>query len=200
MDGVTARCLPLRPRRSGRGGSAVTACRGVAGRRGEPSRGRSRAARGRPRRDPGPHCIPGRRRSRAPRQRARRPRPDAARMNASWSQSGYAEIARLVRERTGLTFGGPRIAEVEGTIRRTMTQRGIGRLDDLAEQLRDDERLRESFIADLTIGESYFGRDPAQFELLRERILPQLLDSRPDDRPVRVWSAGCSAGEEPYTV
>src|SRR5690606_2609470 len=66
--------------------------------------------------------------------------------------------------------------------------------------LRDDARARESFVADLTIGESYFQRDPAQFDLLRWRILPELLESRPADRAVRVWSAGCAAGEEPYTV
>jgi chemotaxis protein methyltransferase CheR len=77
------------------------------------------------------------------------------------------------------------------------------RIDDsdvLLALLRDDARARESFVADLTIGESYFQRDPAQFDLLRWRILPELLASRPADRAIRVWSAGCAAGEEPYTI
>lgn len=50
----------------------------------------------------------------------------------------------------------------------------------------------------LTVGESYFFRDEGQFELLRRWVLPELMRAR---RPsLRVWSAGCSRGEEPYSV
>jgi chemotaxis protein methyltransferase CheR len=59
---------------------------------------------------------------------------------------------------------------------------------------------REAIVAEMTIGETYFQRDPAQFDLLRRQLLPQLLADRDADRPVRVWSAGCASGEEPYTV
>jgi chemotaxis protein methyltransferase CheR len=121
-------------------------------------------------------------------------------MTVSWSTAGFAEVAALVRERTGLVFPEGRVRDVEATIRRTMARRGIGHLADLIARLRDDDREREAFVADLTIGESYFQRDPAQWDLLRERILPELLAARPRERPIRVWSAGCAAGEEPYTV
>ncbi|CAN5684353.1 hypothetical protein BH23GEM10_BH23GEM10_02840 [soil metagenome] len=117
-----------------------------------------------------------------------------------WTSQGFRQVADLVRERTGLVFPDARVSDVEETIRRIMTRRGITDLRGLTSLLRDDEAAREAFVADLTIGESYFQRDPVQFTLLREQVLPQLLESRPADRPVRVWSAGCSAGEEPYTV
>jgi chemotaxis protein methyltransferase CheR len=121
-------------------------------------------------------------------------------MTVGWSTAGFAEVAALVRERTGLVFPEARMRDVEAAIRRTMARRGIGDVDRLLARLRDDDREREAFVAELTIGESYFQRDPAQFALLRERILPALLDARPVDRPIRVWSAGCAAGEEPYTM
>ncbi len=52
----------------------------------------------------------------------------------------------------------------------------------------------------LTVGETYFFRDPAQIAALRELILPDLVRQRSSDRRLRVWSAGCSTGEETYTL
>jgi chemotaxis protein methyltransferase CheR len=52
----------------------------------------------------------------------------------------------------------------------------------------------------LTVGETYFLRDPAHIAALRETILPDILTRRTAERRIRMWSAGCSTGEEPYTL
>jgi chemotaxis protein methyltransferase CheR len=52
----------------------------------------------------------------------------------------------------------------------------------------------------LTVGETYFLRDPAQIAALRQTILPDVLTRRATSRRLRMWSAGCSTGEEPYTL
>jgi chemotaxis protein methyltransferase CheR len=52
----------------------------------------------------------------------------------------------------------------------------------------------------LTNGESYFLRDKGQFNLLRTRIVPDLLRQRESRRTLRIWSAGCSTGEEAYSL
>lgn len=52
----------------------------------------------------------------------------------------------------------------------------------------------------LTTGESYFFRNKEQMALLRNRILPELLALRQERRQLRIWSAGCSSGEEPYSL
>jgi chemotaxis protein methyltransferase CheR len=52
----------------------------------------------------------------------------------------------------------------------------------------------------LTTGETYFFRDKGQFALIRNWILPELIERRRDKRQLRIWSAGCSTGEEPYSM
>jgi len=53
----------------------------------------------------------------------------------------------------------------------------------------------------VTINETSFFRFPAQFDALRDTVIPEILDKKPKvSRSFRVWSAGCSTGEEPYTI
>lgn len=54
--------------------------------------------------------------------------------------------------------------------------------------------------AEITIGETFFFRYAEQFEALRGRILPDLIAARGDVRTLRIWSAGCSTGAEPYSL
>jgi chemotaxis protein methyltransferase CheR len=58
----------------------------------------------------------------------------------------------------------------------------------------------EELILPLTIGETYFFRDSGQFSLLRHHILPELIKRNHGTRSLRIWSAGCSTGEEPYSL
>lgn len=52
----------------------------------------------------------------------------------------------------------------------------------------------------LTVGESYFFRDRGQIDLLRQHILPELIEANRSARRLRLWSAGCSTGEEVYSL
>jgi chemotaxis protein methyltransferase CheR len=65
---------------------------------------------------------------------------------------------------------------------------------------RDEAEFRE-LLSLITINETSFFRFPAQFDALRELVLPQIAAERVgDSKTVRIWSAGCSTGEEPYTI
>ncbi len=62
-------------------------------------------------------------------------------------------------------------------------------------------RQVEILASHLTVGETYFFREPRSFEILEERILSDLIRARGDaERRLRIWSAGCCTGEEPYSI
>lgn len=65
-----------------------------------------------------------------------------------------------------------------------------------------DRRQMEILASHLTVGETYFYREPAAFAVLETEILPALIASRREQgrRQLRIWSAGCCTGEEPYSV
>lgn len=58
----------------------------------------------------------------------------------------------------------------------------------------------DALVGELTIGETYFFRQAEHFELLRSAIIPDLLRRKNNSRELRVWSAGCATGAEPYSV
>jgi chemotaxis protein methyltransferase CheR len=58
----------------------------------------------------------------------------------------------------------------------------------------------ESLIGELTIGETYFFRQQEHFDFLRDRIVPEILRRNQASRRLRIWSAGCATGAEPYSV
>lgn len=59
---------------------------------------------------------------------------------------------------------------------------------------------RELLTAQVTTGESYFFRDQGQFDLLASKLLPELIERRASERKLRIWSAGCAAGQEAYSL
>jgi chemotaxis protein methyltransferase CheR len=85
----------------------------------------------------------------------------------TWSSPALAAVADLVQATTGLTFPEARVKDVESTIHRVMARRGLSDATELVDVLRRDDVERETLVADLTIGETYFQRDPAQFEVRR---------------------------------
>ncbi len=63
-----------------------------------------------------------------------------------------------------------------------------------------DTALLDELIAEVTVGETYFFRDAAQFEQLRAEIIPELRRLHGAEHIIRAWSAGCATGEEPYSL
>jgi chemotaxis protein methyltransferase CheR len=117
-----------------------------------------------------------------------------------WSSPGFAMIARLATERAGLSFPENRHATAEAAMRRAMEHEGFADANAFAERLAADSVAFSAALSELTVGETYFSRDPAQWQLLRDTIAPTLRESHPDGRGVRAWSAGCATGEEAYTL
>lgn len=80
-------------------------------------------------------------------------------------------------------------------------QRGCGDLDSYYHVLTSDDEEFNELLNLVTINETSFFRFPAQFEALRTRVVADILKTKPKaSRAFRAWSAGCSTGEEPYSI
>src|SRR5262245_39997336 len=78
---------------------------------------------------------------------------------------------------------------------------GLPSIDDLIHvvRARREERLIAQVVDAMTTNETYFFRDRAPFDYLRETILPTMAQARRGSR-IRIWCAGCSTGQEPYSI
>ncbi|MCL4078746.1 tetratricopeptide repeat protein [Coriobacteriia bacterium Es71-Z0120] len=81
------------------------------------------------------------------------------------------------------------------------TRLGLSSFDEYFSVLERDEHELNELLNLVTINETSFFRFPQQFEALRTRVLPEIMANKPDtNKTIRVWSAGCSTGEEPYSI
>ena len=111
-------------------------------------------------------------------------------------------IVKLLGENTAHDF---RVYK-HGTLRRRIERRmalasiGLDHMDRYIELLRGDPDEIHALANDLLINVTKFFRDGDVFDCLAAKIIPELLGSHPPGQPVRVWIAGCSTGEEAYSV
>lgn len=111
----------------------------------------------------------------------------------------FDAILAVVRERTGADFTRYRVSTVTRRVLNRMISVGARTYDDYLRLLRDDEREALRLLERVTIKVSRFYRNTVTFDALRASVLPELAKMR-GGAPLRVWSAGCGHGEEPYTL
>jgi chemotaxis protein methyltransferase CheR len=114
------------------------------------------------------------------------------------------QVSELVAQRLGLHFPAGRRRDVERALANAALESGYTDAQDCARALLRDpaNRTRVELLAShLTVGETYFFRERKSFDVLAEHVLPELLRvCRASGRPLRIWSAGCCTGEEPYSI
>ena len=106
----------------------------------------------------------------------------------------------LVRERCGLSFDEVRMATLADSLQARMAERGIESSVQYLDCLINDQDEFHTLVNLLTVNETYFFREPAHLELLAKRIVPRLLAGKRPGERIRIMSAGCSTGEEPYSL
>jgi two-component system, chemotaxis family, CheB/CheR fusion protein len=113
-----------------------------------------------------------------------------------------SEVLDLLRATTAHDFTLYKRGTLQRRIERRMAMMGI--TNSSMEQYLDHLRLEGSELdllaKDLLISVTGFFRDPKTFDLLAETIIPEIVRNQPSGRPIRIWVAGCSAGEEAYSL
>ncbi len=118
----------------------------------------------------------------------------------SWAE--FREIAALVHSRAGIVLGDNKVNLVYSRLAKRLRALGLQNFRDYCALIRSTEGVDEQqkMIAAITTNVTRFFREPHHFDHFRERLVPRL--ERELDRAgrVRIWSAGCSSGEEPYSI
>lgn len=111
-------------------------------------------------------------------------------------------LAGLLEARTGQQLTMSRSWRIETALQPLMRERGIGSLDGLVAALvaRPDERLAEAVVEALLNNETFFFRDRQAFELLLGPGLRRIEALRRRERRLAIWCAGCSTGQEVYSI
>lgn len=107
----------------------------------------------------------------------------------------FREISRTVYDIAGIQLRDGKEGLVRSRLAKRLRQLGLGDFGAYLERVRADARELAEMVDLLTTNKTSFFRESAHFDFLRDRLLPSL-----GPGPVRLWSAGCSSGEEPYTL
>jgi chemotaxis protein methyltransferase CheR len=111
-------------------------------------------------------------------------------------------LVGMIRERTGNVIPPSRLPFLEEVAQRRAQSKGLPAIEEYVRALEADQMAAEweNLIPLVTIKESYFFRAPQQWEIIRNQVLPELLQARAATRQLRIWSAACARGEEPATL
>jgi len=130
----------------------------------------------------------------------------ALRSHSPLPDAQYRMICHRVRSHAGLHFGPESRFYVEKRVARRMAAVEAPSLSSYLYSLRSDAESADELVAlidELTTNETYFFRELSQLRALIEEIIPEVQLRRragSSQVPVKIWSAGCASGEEPYTV
>ncbi len=120
------------------------------------------------------------------------------------SEKQLVAFRDIIWKACGLWFGDSKLSILGNRIRSRMAETGICDPEQYRRAIssEDDRAELSTLINIVTTNETYFYRSESQIDCFRNFILPQLAEKKiaAGDRTMRIWSAGCSTGEEPYTI
>jgi chemotaxis protein methyltransferase CheR len=111
-------------------------------------------------------------------------------------------LCKLLKERSGLVLTRDKAYLLESRLLPVARKADLKSVDELvgAVRMRPNSDLARDVIEAMTTNESFFFRDIKPFDQFKNFVLPELMKARAARRSIRIWSAACSSGQEPYTL
>jgi chemotaxis protein methyltransferase CheR len=109
----------------------------------------------------------------------------------------YQWFIKKVLDRSGIDLSSYKRPQMERRINSLMRSQNVNNYEDYLQLLIRDGAHYHKFLDHITINVSEFFRNPSHWQVLQDKVLPELLSGKSS---LKVWSAGCSTGEEPYTL
>lgn len=121
---------------------------------------------------------------------------------ANLSQHELEEIRALIEQRSGILFDDSRERFFSTRVREHLDQRGLTHGAELLRKVRGSNTEYDALLERLLTQETSFFRYPSVFEALEKKVLPETHMKKfwENPRSLRIWSAGCATGEEPYSI
>src|SRR5271154_3308328 len=114
----------------------------------------------------------------------------------------YDYLRKCLKERSGLVLSADKQYLVESRLLPVARKAGVANLGELVTALKAarEPALMTTVVEAMTTNESFFFRDKVPFDHFRDTIMPALLAAPKSARPIRIWCAAASTGQEPYSL
>ncbi len=120
-------------------------------------------------------------------------------VRAPLNDNALRKIFVMLRAQTGHDFSQYKLGTIQRRIERRMAVHGIAQIDDYVTFIQRTPNEGDALFRDFLIGVTHFFRDVDAFQTLQNK-LAELLDEQAADSTIRIWTAGCSTGEEAYSL
>jgi chemotaxis protein methyltransferase CheR len=113
------------------------------------------------------------------------------------------QVSQLVGRLCGVVLDSSKDYLIESRLGSVAQDAGCASFAELCRAAGNNQTLQQKIVDAITTNETLFFRDSSPFEALRHKALPELIDSKagsPFPRRIRIWSAACSTGQEPYSI
>ena len=118
-----------------------------------------------------------------------------------FTDKDFERVAKLVGERTGIVLSSAKKQMVYSRLARRLRALNLQEFSKYLKLVQNDvDGELVNFINAMTTNLTAFFREPHHFDYLANTALPRVMKSNASSRQIRIWSAGCSTGEEPYTI
>jgi len=121
--------------------------------------------------------------------------------NSFLDDANFELYRELIYAESGITFTSTNRSILESRLKERLRERGVDSVKVYLDKIKSDKEELKGFLDSITTNLTRFFRNQAQFDALEKFVIPELINNiKKVPGTIRIWSAGCSTGEEPYTL
>ena len=119
-----------------------------------------------------------------------------------YTKNHFDAIRTLVFEHTGISMADSKSELIYSRLSRRLRKLNLTNFDDYCDLIRRGDNQEEigHFVNSVTTNLTSFFREKHHFEFITNEVIPKLLHTNQNTKKIRIWSAGCSTGKEPYSI
>ncbi len=117
------------------------------------------------------------------------------------SKEEFKLLQEFIQKETKIALGEEKMYLMRSRLGPILKKEGLSSYRELYEKLKKDRlgKLKSEVVEAITTNETFWFRDEHPFRILREEVIPDILQRYPNEK-IRIWSAACSTGQEPYSI